>query len=1217
MRNRKYVKCFLGILLSICMISGMISMSLPRNVDAEGGSSNIPFTMGYVGDNTDGSLFVGINTTSDLSAYNGKKYEATVMVDGEEQIVDWAVAPAGTAWRLYSRLDVTRENYIPSDAKSIVISSGTVFEPISQGATALSAEAQLVITKVSGTWVSGSVDANFTMRWLEDYAEGDTYVALNLDKSTSSDLSAVYTSGTKFSSFVLVNGEKKTVTWEYIIAGETQLIRSSAAVDATHFISTDATRIEIPKGTVLIPATGTKKPVQIAKGLTLTEISKNNWVSGLIDMELSYKEVYPQTSFLQVQMSYQADLSAMTETEAYVYLDTEIDGAVVKKVKWRINKANEILYPDGTGTTVPATAKSVKIYAGTYSGGYEGTSCKIPIRIKKDVGAVYAFGKWYDASKVRMVHATYSGIAGMSNNTPQIQLTTDSITPDGWKGWFNGKAHVGDGEEEVNARFYFEPNAKTLLIGQNVGVSDSSDNVMKALRDHKKVKIKAQNELTTVQEQVGPALLSLNKDLILEWNGSEYTTVEEGPSEITTNVSYRSIIEGEEAYTLHLTVDNYEELVSEYGLWSWLEGKILVNGSERTVAFQLGSNLLATLKTSQNANAGLPTDTTSIKIPEGTVFSDVDNSSAKPLKVTNTFSYVKTDGAWYEEGKEPREVTTNVSYRGLVEKEDEYQLHLKVDNYDELVTEYKEWSWFEGKILVNGSERTVAFQLGGNLFATLKATQNANAGLPTDTTSIKIPAGTIFKDVDGSSTNPLKIANTFSYVKKDGAWYEEGKEPRNITTKASYRIISKEAQAYRLLLSVNNYEALVKEYGLWSWFEGKIQINGKERTVAFQLGSNLFASIPSAQNSNAGIPLGTTSIKIPAGTIFKDVDGSSANPLQITSGISLVNKYGGWYQEGQEPKVITTKATNRLLLQESDAYRMHLEVNNYDALVKEYGLWSWFEGEILVNGKKTTVAFNLGSDLFATFTSSQNTNAGIPLDATTIEIPAGTTFTDIDGSSASILKFANTIALEKEPVYGRWGKKGKVETPKKFNEIDVNVHALTGVYIALGAQTEPNKLVELYGKEARFYGAATVGDPEKGVYTNKNMLFNLSGDQLVTSTVQIGLMDSFTIKAGTILWPDESCKSLVPIRIMTDVRLTRDAEDDWVIKLNKKTVKLGETVRSKANGNSQTGIVSPKTSDGTPIYMYTGILLIALMCMAVCVIYKIRTKRKNDNWKGE
>lgn len=1073
------------------MVAGMIWLPQGSQSKAADSVTSVSFERysGWMGDNGDGSLMFRLATQTNLNTYNGKKLCATILVDGTEQTVDWIVAQVGTQWTLYTRKDVG--NYIVSSAKNIIVPEGTSFYLVSDGTEVLVAAADFAMASNSGAWTAGYTNAKFTMRWLENYQNGDTYVALNLDKSVS-DLSTTYSSGTKFSSVVLVNGEEQKVTWEYIISGDVQLIRSLYDVDSSNYISTDATRIVIPESTYLLAQNGAKAPVCITNTIVLTELGTNNWIEGCTDVGLSYRAVYPQSSYIQVQFNYTGDLNGITDSNVSVYLDTEIDGEIVS-VRWQIDKANSRIYTIEYGNVVPTTATSVKICEGTYSAGYTGTSYTKPIRITNDIGAVCIDGTWHDAATVRTVNATYSEVVGMNNGTPQIKLTTDTVASDEWKGWFNGIACV-DGAE-VKARFYFEPNTQTLLVGQNVGSNDTSDEVMRALKAHKTVKILAQNQLSPVQNQPGVTELNLAEDLILEWNGSEYVIGEEGPRELTTTIGYRNVVEGETAYQLHLTVDNYDELVSEYGLWSWFEGTMKVNGADRVVAFQLGSDLFATLPSSQNSNAGLPIDTTSFEMPEGAIFTDVDGSSTNPLRIVNSLSYVKVDSNWYIKGQEPKEITTNIIYKNMV-----------------------------------------------------------------------VP---------------------------------EGKE------------------RYQLNLALDNYADLVAEYGLWSWFEGTMKVDGVDRVVAFQLGSDLFASVPSAQNTNAGLPLDISSIEIPEGTVFRDVDGSSANPLKVTNRLSYLKKNGAWYAEGQVPEEITTNISYRDIVGEAEAYRLHMTVNNYEDLANEFGLWSWFEGTIQVNGEDRVVAFNLGSDLFATFSSNQNANAGIPLDATSIVIPAGTLFVDKDGSSTNLLRVTNAVELEKEPVYGRWGIKGTVPTPTTFNDVEVNIHTLTGVYIALGTQTEKNWLIDIYGSGAYFYGEAIIGDPEQGVYTNENMRFNLSGDQLVTSTVKIGLMDSFTIKAGTILWPGAECKSQVPIRITTDVRLTRDVEDDWIIKLNGKVVQIGETISraesdSSQTGNSSQGGNSPKTGDDVGVLPYAGILVMAFACISWCTVLKVRRREKND-----
>lgn len=69
--------------------------------------------------------------------------------------------------------------------------------------------------------------------------------------------------------------------------------------------------------------------------------------------------------------------------------------------------------------------------------------------------------------------------------------------------------------------------------------------------------------------------------------------------------------------------------------------------------------------------------------------------------------------------------------------------------------------------------------------------------------------------------------------------------------------------------------------------------------------------------------------------------------------------------------------------------------------------------------------------------------------------------------------------------------------------------------------------------------------------------------------ISAGLMDSIQIKAGTVLWPDASCKSQNPIRITNDVVMRRNAEDEWVISKGKYTVSMMNTTTNQTD-DSQT-----------------------------------------------
>lgn len=892
------MRALLSMVLVVALVAGMVWLPEGSQSKAADSTTSVTFEKytGWMGDNNDGSLMFRLATQTSLSSYEGQKLRATVLVDGKEQVVDWIVAQVGAQGTLYTNTTAVGSNYIVSTAKSIIVPKGTSFYFISDGTELLQAAADFAITLISSEWTVGYTDAKFAIRYVGDQSNGDTYVALNVDQSVS-DLSTTYSSGNKFNSTVLVNGKEQTVTWEYVISGDAQLIRSSYDVDSSNFISTDATRIEIPEGTYLIQQSAAKVPIRVTSEVVLTELGTSNWVEGCIDVGLSYDVVYSGTNFWQVKFKFDGDLSQVTTSTAYVYLDTEIDGTMVEDVAWLINISNGTIYPDGTSPTVPSTATSVKIYAGTYSGGYSGANTTIPIRITNDVGAQYANGTWYNMDNVWTVGATYSSVANIDTK-PQIQLTTDVATPDGWSGWFNGTVYI-DGAAS-KARFYFDASSQSLVIGQQMSSGDTSDTVMAALQERKTVKVLAQTVLTPVQSQPGPVVLNLSNDLVLKWNDSAY---EEGTESYDISLTFEAVNTDAYASEGYLQVRfKYEgdlsnipsDVVTAY-LATEIDGTVVDN--VRWQIDQKNNRLYTTIYASQ-----VPADATSVKIYADTYSSGYTYTSGYtgeshniPIHITNSVGTQLVLGTWYDAANIR---TVGATYKTVVNAGTKPQIQLTTDSANP-----SGWSgWFNGTIYIGDDEEaanarfyfeqdTQTLYVGQN-----DASDNAMSAMLSQKT-VKIKAQTELSTVQ-SQTGPVVLNLPedliLVYSQIGGSWYVEGQEPKAFTTNLIYSSLTEETEAYRLHLVADNYADLVTEFGLWTWFEGTILVNGEETVVAFNLGSDLFATFTSTQNANAGIPLDATSIEIPAGTVFTDVDGSSTNYLEISNSFFYVKVGTAW-----------------------------------------------------------------------------------------------------------------------------------------------------------------------------------------------------------------------------------------------------------------------------------------------------------------------------------
>lgn len=130
-----------------------------------------------------------------------------------------------------------------------------------------------------------------------------------------------------------------------------------------------------------------------------------------------------------------------------------------------------------------------------------------------------------------------------------------------------------------------------------------------------------------------------------------------------------------------------------------------------------------------------------------------------------------------------------------------------------------------------------------------------------------------------------------------------------------------------------------------------------------------------------------------------------------------------------------------------------------------------------------------------------------------------------------------------------WGLASDLNKEYNYRDVYVSVSSISGVEFWLDAKfvKNPNQaIMDVYGDWSLLNGEIILGDPAKG----ENSLvttYTSAGTFLILYGISPGLMDSIEIPAGTILWPDASCKSADPIRIANDIKLVRDEEDDWKI----------------------------------------------------------------------
>ncbi len=200
----------------------------------------------------------------------------------------------------------------------------------------------------------------------------------------------------------------------------------------------------------------------------------------------------------------------------------------------------------------------------------------------------------------------------------------------------------------------------------------------------------------------------------------------------------------------------------------------------------------------------------------------------------------------------------------------------------------------------------------------------------------------------------------------------------------------------------------------------------------------------------------------------------------------------------------------------------------------------------------------------------------VTLKANTLLVPT------LEGKSKTLIRIVNEVNLEKEPVYGIWGLEGQVKTPTEFCDVVIEVREVKGHALTLTvklANGEEKLLSEIYGPGSSLYGAVVLAEPGIGEYTDSKAVYTIQDGTFKLFGISPATKDSIKIEAGTVLLPHNACKTMLPIRILNSVELTRDAEDEWVFKTG-----------TKVNPSE----LSPQTGDTLQIGFYVVALVVSL-----------------------
>jgi len=315
-------------------------------------------------------------------------------------------------------------------------------------------------------------------------------------------------------------------------------------------------------------------------------------------------------------------------------------------------------------------------------------------------------------------------------------------------------------------------------------------------------------------------------------------------------------------------------------------------------------------------------------------------------------------------------------------------------------------------------------------------------------------------------------------------------------------------------------------------------------------------------------------IQIPKESLFTILN-DSANVLEITKELKLVQIDGIWMLDEGQTKIDYNEVKVSFSSSDGRGFYLNAEIISGPDKGKDiggedvYGDWlTTATGAMSYNGDSTVDVFWSPTEKMIYISGDYD-----PSTMTSIQLKKGTVLRPAAGAPCStMMRLANDLNLAFDARYNRWVLAGDENKQYTFNDVKVGVARVTGAALELQGtfvNMSSKKLMDVYGDWVNLVGEVILGDPNKGTYTNNGVTYSLAGTSLIIYGIQPGLMDTIEIKAGTILWPDSSCKSTDPIRIANDILLVRNTEDEWIIKAGKMTTKknssqsTNETVQSE------------------------------------------------------
>ena len=464
---------------------------------------------------------------------------------------------------------------------------------------------------------------------------------------------------------------------------------------------------------------------------------------------------------------------------------------------------------------------------------------------------------------------------------------------------------------------------------------------------------------------------------------------------------------------------------------------------------------------------------------------------------------------------------------------------------------------------------------------------------------------------------PLNLALTFRDVDSGNNWFF------NYTQSNS--IIPSSNQFYTVTATIDSTDTrtVLMEYAA--------------DQKGFYIYPHCFNPVPSSGDSH----LPTTSFSIAQGAILTPVATSDWTAIAggqaytLTGKVDIKNIDGAWQDSNVTPPEpptyapldISTISVNNAADQTGKSY-ITLDTAQ-DLLPAGDGWWNNYDSStvvVTIDGVEHAAAFGGGGSAqrLAVYLPWATGESNLLASAHEIIIKAGSKANvgsaGIQFSSdLRVYKIGNAWKTDYIPV-PNWQS---IDTSKALEVVvsfkDVNAHGALELDVATASG---DKIKLTYGDWTTAWGTLKFGVANgDGTYTfiqDVGVAYSITDGMFYLDNLPLGFYDAIEFDTGSIVYPDSSCQSQNPMKIVNSLRIVRNANDQWVEDESFTTKPVFPAGVSDTAANHQTGdrvstdtAANPKTGDSGVLSV--GLDVLAASSGLLMLLSLIGRKRKRNN----